>query len=186
MPNQPHRASLSLLLAFGLLAAACATGPTPAPASPLPSDPASPSPFAQPSDPAESPELTPSEAVDGISVSVETLGGHCVQGSCDSIITIEPDGRAHQVKPEPKELGTVPLETMQALVVEVEQADFEAIKSQPFTHTCPIAFDGQQVIYTFWIVTHDEQIDSCQVVVDPANPLFIAVDAALASVAPQS
>ena len=74
---------------------------------------------------------------------------------------------------------------MQALVVEVEQADFEAIKSQPFTDTCPIAFDGQQVIYTFWIVTHSEQIDSCQVVVDPANPLFVAVDAAIASVTPQ-
>jgi hypothetical protein len=135
--------------------------------------------------PGTSPEPTPSEAVDGVSVSVETTGGHCLAGACGGTITIEPDGRAHQTAPEPKELGTVPLDLMNALVVEVQQADFEAIKSQPFTDTCPIAFDGQQVVYTFWNVTYSEQIDSCEVVVDPANPLFVAVDAAIASVTPQ-
>jgi hypothetical protein len=163
------------------LAVACTTAPTPAPSSAPPSA-QSPS----PAPPGASPdEPTPSEAVDGVSVTVEAVGGHCVQGACDSTITIEPDGRAHQVAPEPKELGTVPQEIMEALVVEVQQADFEAIKSQPFTDTCPIAFDGQQFIYTFSIVSSSERIDSCEVVVDPANPLFVAVDAAIASVAPR-
>ena len=73
---------------------------------------------------------------------------------------------------------------MQALAVEIEQADFDAIKSQPFTDTCPIAFDGQQFVYTFSVTGGSERIDSCQVVVDPENPLFVAVNAALASVAP--
>ena len=117
-------------------------------------------------------------------VTIDTIGGHCVQGTCDNTIAIEPDGRAHQTKPEAKELGTVPSELMQALAVEVEQADFEAIKSQPFTDTCPIAFDGQQFVYTFAIAGGSEKIDSCQVVVDPENPLFVAVNAALASVIP--
>ena len=120
-----------------------------------------------------------------MAVTVETTGGLCVQGACGSIISIEPDGRVHQVKPEPKELGSVPQEIMRALVVEVEQADFDAIKSRPFTDTCPIAFDGQQFVYTFTIVSRTEQIDSCQVVVDPADPLFVAVEAALTSVAPR-
>jgi hypothetical protein len=180
MPTYRCLASLPALLLSSLLFAACATAPTPAPTSAPPSvEPPS------PSGPTTSPQPRPSEAVDGVSVSVQTLGGHCVQGSCDTVITIEPDGRAHQVEPEPKELGTVPHEIMEALVVEVQQTDFEAIRSHPFTDTCPIAFDGQQLIYSFWIVTYDERIDSCETVVDPANPLFVAVDAALASVAPR-
>jgi hypothetical protein len=179
MPNFRRLASLPAVVLTGLLVVACASTPTPSPSSAPPS--AQPPSTAGPGSPAAP---TPSEAVDGVSVSVQTLGGHCLQGACGGTITIEPDGRAHQVEPEPKELGTVPHEIMEALIVEVQQADFDAIRSRPFTDTCPIAFDGQQVIYSFSIVTHDERIDSCEVVVDPANPLFIAVDAAIASVAP--
>ena len=166
----------SLALVLALVVAACGSQPgvdaSPSPASP-----------SVPTSPAASPD-EPSVAVEGGLVSVETLGGHCLAGACGGTITLEPDGRAHQVEPEAKELGTVPDEIMQALVVEVEQADFEAIKSQPFTDTCPIAFDGQQFIYTFTVGATSERIDSCAVVVDPANPLFVAVDAAIASVAP--
>ena len=168
MPTYRRLASLPVLVLVGLLFGGCAGAPTPAPTS-----------VASPDEP------NPSEAVDGISVSLETTGGHCLEGACGGIVTIEPDGRAHQVEPEPKELGTVPVELMEALIVEVEQADFEAIKSQAFTDTCPIAFDGQQFIYTFTIGAGSERIDSCEVVVDPGNPLFIAVDAAIASVAPR-
>jgi hypothetical protein len=181
MPMYRRLASLPALLLTTVLLAACATVPTPAPSFAPPS--AQPPSSAGRSTSPDGP--TPSEAVDGVSVTVETLGGHCLQGACDSTITIEPDGRAHQVKPEPKELGTVPHEIMEALVVEVQQADFEAIMSQPFTDMCPIAFDGQQVIYFFSIVSRSERIDSCEVVVDPAHPLFVAVDAALGSVVPR-
>ena len=157
------------------LVAACA-GSSPAPTSP---------PSGQPSTPAASPDdPNPSEGAEGVLVSVETQGGHCLAGACGGVIAFDADGRAHQVAPEPKELGTVPADVMDALVVEIEQADFDAIKSQPFTDTCPIAFDGQQFIYTFTIASGSERIDSCEVVVDPANPLFVAIDAAMASVAP--
>jgi hypothetical protein len=179
MPNFPHLASIPAFLLTGLLVAACASEPSLAPTETPSGQPASPnSPGASPDRP------NPSEAVDGISVSVQTQGGECLQGACGGTITIEPDGRAHQLEPEPKELGTVPRELMDALIVEVEQADFEAILSRPFTDTCPIAFDGQQVTYVFTLAARSERIDSCEVVVDPANPLFVAVDAALAAVAP--
>jgi hypothetical protein len=176
MPNFRRLGSLPALLLTAALVAACA-GSTPAPTASPPS--------AQPPTPAASPDdPNPSEGADGVLVSVETLGGHCMAGACGGTIAIAPDGRAHQVAPEPKELGTVPPELMDALVVEVEQADFTAIKGQPFTDTCPIAFDGQQFIYTFTVASGSEKIDSCEVVVDPANPLFVAVDAAIASVTP--
>jgi hypothetical protein len=176
MPTYRRLASLPVVLLTSVLVAACA-GSTPAPTSTPPSG--------QPSTPAAAPDgPNPSEAVDGVLVTVETQGGHCLAGACGGIVAFDADGRAHQVEPEPKELGTVPQELMDALVVEIEQADFEAIKSQPFTDTCPIAFDGQQFIYTFTIASGSERIDSCEVVVDPANPLFVAVDAAIASVAP--
>ena len=107
-----------------------------------------------------------------------------MEGACGSTITINADGTAHQTVPEEKNLGSVPANLLDPLVVEIEQADFEAILSQPFTDTCPIAFDGQQFTYTFSVGGESVKIDSCVVVVDPADPLFIAVDAAIASVSP--
>lgn len=155
--------------------------PTPAPSFAPPS--------AQPLTPtgpsASADEPTPSGAADGVSVTVETTGGECLAGACGSTITIEPDGRAHQLKPAPAELGVVPEAIHDALVTEIEQADFDAIRSHPFTDTCPIAYDGQEIIYTFTIAARSERIDSCEVVVDPAHPLFAAVDAALGSVVPR-
>jgi hypothetical protein len=182
MPTYRRLASLPALLLSSVLFAACATAPTPAPSSAPPSiEP--PSPSGPTTSPDASPAVVVDESADGIWVGIQTLGGHCVQGSCDSTVVIEMDGRVHQVAPEEKELGTVPREILDALAVEVQQADFDAIRSRPFTDTCPIAFDGQQFVYSFWIVTHEERIDSCETVVDPANPLFVAVNAALASVA---
>jgi len=171
MPNHQRLTALTSLLAVGLLVAACGSASAPASASLPPSS--------------EAPSATsapPSAAADGILLTVETVGGHCIQGSCDSTITIDSNGKAQQLKPEPKDLGTVPADVVDALVVEIDQADFDAITSQPFTDTCPIAFDGQQFIYTFTIDGGSERIDSCAVVVDPEAPLFVAVNAALASV----
>jgi hypothetical protein len=115
-------------------------------------------------------------------VTVETQGGECMQGACGGVVVIDADGRVHTGPPENKELGVVPAATLGGLATEIEQADFAAIKSRPFTDTCPIAFDGQQVIYTFATPSGDERIDSCEVIVDPANPLFAAVQAALAGI----
>ena len=126
----------------------------------------------------------PSIAV-GPLVSLETQGGHCLQGACGGTVIIDTDGRVHTTAPENKELGALSDVLLEALTIEIEQADFEAIKSRPFTDTCPIAFDGQELIYTFTTPSGDREIDSCQVIVDPAHPLFAAADAAFASVQPR-
>jgi hypothetical protein len=119
-----------------------------------------------------------------VSVTVETSGGMCIDGPCGSTVTISSDGKVTQSAPKAADLGTVSEPTLDAMLTEIEQADFDAIKAQPFTDTCPIAYDGQKYVYTFTIGSEVEKIDSCEVVVDPANPLFVAVNAAIAEVAP--
>jgi hypothetical protein len=126
--------------------------------------------------------LAPSATPGRPLVTVETRGGMCVQGACDSTIAIEADGRVHAIAPVPAELGTVPDRGLEALTTEIAQADFAALTSRPFTGTCPIAFDGQETVYTFSIGSDTQRLASCEVVIDPAAPLFVAVSAALAGV----
>lgn len=134
--------------------------------------------------PSAPPSPSPSVA-SGPLVTLETQGGHCLQGACGGVVVIEADGRVHTAAPENKDLGTLSDVLLQALATEIEQADFAAITSRPFTDTCPVAFDGLELIYTFTTPSGIEKIDSCKVIVDPAHPLFAATDAAFASVQPR-
>jgi hypothetical protein len=140
-----------------------------------------PSPSVVPTVPPPAPIASP--APSGPLVTVETRGGMCPLGACGSTIAIDADGRVHAIAPFPKELGTVPDGVLEALATELSQADFVALTGQPFTGTCPIAYDGQETIYTFATASGVVRIASCELVVDPAAPLFVAVAAALAGVA---
>jgi len=113
-------------------------------------------------------------------VSVETRGGECPEGSCHRLLNIDADGRIHEVIPKDRIVGTVPPEVIDALRTEVEAADYLAIRSHPFTGECPTAVDGQEIVYTFHVTTGDREIASCEIEIDPADPLFVAVNAALA------
>ncbi|MNT91347.1 hypothetical protein D3C72_2324260 [compost metagenome] len=68
---------------------------------------------------------------------------------------------------------------MAALVREIEKADFAAIQAVPFTGTCPIAYDGQELIYTFHLAGAPRTIASCKVQIDHGSALFKAVDQVL-------
>jgi hypothetical protein len=131
--------------------------------------------------PSSNPPTASPSAPAGPLVTLETLGGECMAGACGGKVVIEANGRAHSTGDAAAELGVVPEVLLEALVTEIGQADFSAIRSRPFTDTCPIAFDGQERIYTFTTPAGTETIDSCKVVVDPAHPLFLAADAAFAS-----
>jgi hypothetical protein len=132
--------------------------------------------------PSSAPPTAGPSAPAGPLVTLETLGGECTAGACGGKVVIEVDGRVHSTGDAAAELGVLPEVLLDALVTEIDQADFAAITSRPFTDTCPIAFDGQERIYTFTTPTGTETIDSCKVVVDPAHPLFVAADAAFAAV----
>jgi hypothetical protein len=150
--------------------------------SPRLSPPSSPVPSSTPS--LEAPGTPSTEPVSAI-VTIETRGGECPGGPCGSVVAIEADGRVHQLQPTDEVIGQVPPEILEALRVEIDQANFSLIESRPFTDLCPTAYDGQETIYVFSVGlgTSFERIASCEVLVDPAAPLFVAVSAALAGAA---
>jgi len=169
----PHL-SRFLLLATLLVAAGCQSGASGAPSGqPTPST-------------AASPAASPTAAVlDGPLLTVGFRGGHCRQGSCDRTIAIDRDGSAHVTDPEPQDLGAIPADLFQEIQEQLSLADFEALGSRPFTGECPIAFDGQELIYTFHGATGEIRLASCEVELDPTHPLFAAIEVALGAVQPQ-
>lgn len=163
-PRPRQRAMLRLLAAIALAAIVGACGPIVAPATPQPAGP------------------QPSVTVPPL-VTIETRGGLCFDGECRSVVSIEGDGRLHQIAPRNAELGRVPPALVGALRAEIDRANWPLLRSRPFRDTCPTAYDGQETIYSF---THTqgtafERIGSCEVVIDPHHPLFVAVAAALAA-----
>ncbi len=128
--------------------------------------------------PSESPAPTPQPIA---VVSIETRGGECASGSCNRLVNIEGDGTVHEVIPKDEVLGTVPEPILDALRIEIEQANYPLLQSRPFTGECPTAFDGQETIYTFHATTGDEVFASCTVAIDPNHPLFQALAAAIAA-----
>jgi hypothetical protein len=116
-------------------------------------------------------------------VTIETRGGECPQGACGSTVIVEADGRVHQTASAPLELGTLSSVSVEVLATEIDKADFAALMSRPFTGTCPVAFDGQETVYTFATASGTIRIATCEIEVDPSDPLFVAVTAALTEVA---
>jgi hypothetical protein len=49
------------------------------------------------------------------------------------------------------------------------------MRAKPFTGTCPTAFDGQEVIFTFTLATGDIRLASCESDLDPDHELFRAL-----------
>jgi hypothetical protein len=125
--------------------------------------------------PTTSPEPSASTAPPGPLVSVETRGGNCMAGACGSIVVLDSDGRVRTAAKPPNELGTVPTEDVTGLAALIEATDFDAIRAHPFTGTCPVAFDGQEVVYEFTTSDGVERIESCVTEIDPQHPLFEAI-----------
>ncbi|HUG30526.1 MAG TPA: hypothetical protein VMQ65_08460 [Candidatus Limnocylindria bacterium] len=112
-------------------------------------------------------------------ITVELRGGMCMEGACDHRVILEPDGRVHDGATPPKELGRVPAQAMATLTAAVKGADYASIKSHLFTGVCPVAFDGQELIFEFAVGPGTQRIASCEVDIDWGHPLFVAVGIAL-------
>ena len=112
-------------------------------------------------------------------LSVRTHGGLCMDGPCDDTVILERDGRVHNAEDPAADLGRVDNQGMAALTAAINAADFTALKAQAFTGECPIAFDGQEYVFTFNPPGTTHTLASCEVEIDWSNPLFVAVGAAL-------
>src|SRR5262245_41793270 len=112
---------------------------------------------------------------EGALMAVITRGGMCAPPGCDTTVLVEWDGRVHLAAKPPNDLGVVPADELAGLQNQIATADFEEIRSHPFTGTCPTAFDGQEFVYEFNAPAGIERIESCQVAVDYSSPLFSAV-----------
>ncbi len=118
-------------------------------------------------------------------VTVETRGGECVAGAVRARRSSSSrDGRVHSAAKPPNDLGTVPPEQVAAIDAAIRLTDFEALKSHPFTGECPIAFDGQEIVFEFSTPTGPERLASCEVEIDYGLPLFVAVANALGPFVP--
>jgi hypothetical protein len=117
-------------------------------------------------------------------VTVSTRGGMCPQGACDHSVILERDGRVHAAAKPPNDLGRVPAAAMATLTGAVQATDYRALKSHPFTGQCPIAFDGQELIFEFGVGAGTQRIASCEVDIDWGHPLFVALGVALAEWVP--
>lgn len=112
-------------------------------------------------------------------VTVEMRGGMCPAGACDSTVFLDRDGRAHSAAKPPNDLGMASAESMAALTAAINTTDFATVKARKFTGECPVAFDGQELVFEFATLGGPQRIASCEVAIDWGSPLFVAVAAAL-------
>lgn len=107
---------------------------------------------------------------------VESQGGRCIYGLCHIFVTLYSDGTFVSVTgPDEPVIHQVDAELVQSLTEAIEATDYEAIRSEHFTGTCPIAYDGQEITYTFYHGADAEQLASCQYALDDSLPLFTLI-----------
>jgi hypothetical protein len=112
-------------------------------------------------------------------LTVQLVGGMCMDGPCDFAVVLERDGRVHDGKTPDGNLGRVSAQAYAALDAAIQTTDFGAMRAKPFTGECPIAFDGQKQIFEFSAGGTTQRLDSCESELDWSSPLFIAMGAAL-------
>lgn len=117
-------------------------------------------------------------------VTVTMHGGECAAVPCDSSVFLDAGGRVHASAKPPNDLGQVPANVMTTLTAAIAATDFAALRSHPFTGQCPVAVDGQELIFEFTVGGGTQRIASCEVAIDWGSPLFVALAAALAQWVP--
>lgn len=107
-------------------------------------------------------------------VALYAHGGLCPAGNeCTSTTTISIDG---SVEFNNAKKTNVSMEQINKLQELINNTNFSEIKSKKFTGTCPTAYDGQEVIYTFNTPNNPETIASCTVEIDINSPLVLELN----------
>lgn len=120
------------------------------------------------------PTATPPVA-DAPLVKIGTDGGMCQYGMCSGAVLIYADGRCVHEQPQQQSAQT---RLADADITKLKQAitdvDLAAVKSHPFTGTCPIAYDGSRTTYEFVKDGAMQTLNDCEYDLD--EPLFKLID----------
>lgn len=68
--------------------------------------------------------------------------------------------------------GVLSIPELDELIQDINSADYVALKSKAFTGTCPSAYDGDEVTYTFYTQKGVEVISSCKFEIDMKSAVF--------------
>jgi hypothetical protein len=129
-------------------------------------------------------DTIPSPAAASPLVTITTRAGLCVETGrmCESLVVVYGDGRIYD--PAAIELATISPDRLAALEAAIRATDFAALRSHPFTGTCPTAYDGQELVFEFDTRGGVERIATCEVDVDFGQPLFVALSRVIGPLAP--
>jgi hypothetical protein len=113
-------------------------------------------------------------------LTIRAEGGLCMDGGCWSENQIKADGSFTVAdNTGAQTTGALGAAAVAELTQQMAATDFEQLKAQPFTGTCPLASDGQEYTYTFQTLSGPQTLASCSVEIDQNNPLFQTVDGLL-------
>jgi lysylphosphatidylglycerol synthetase-like protein (DUF2156 family) len=106
-------------------------------------------------------------------VEVYSHGELCPEGECQSTFTIYNNGTYGY---DGNVQGLLTPHQLGQLFNEMLNADYEQIKSRKFTGMCPTAYDGQEVVYTFYVTQNEiHRIASCEVQIDSNQEPFKSI-----------
>lgn len=134
------------------------------------------------------PEATPSTTIsiapEAVLASVSATGGLCPDATCASVFTVHGDGAWTQTTGgQVEQGGTLPSQTLTYLTAAI--ASTTILSAPAFTGTCPIAYDGVELVYSWTGPDGDtHEVSSCDTAIPPDDPLVVALAAVEAQQAP--
>lgn len=160
------------VLLIGLFFSACSPPPTPIPPTPK----VKATQFEIKTMPEETVTPTSWYAPEDILLGVVWQGGLCPYGMCGMEVIFYQDGSFDVTNSSGEGWeGIIEDAVLVNLRREIENADFDMIRSRPFTDMCPTAYDGAELIYTFYASEGVEVISSCEYVIDGDLELFVII-----------
>jgi hypothetical protein len=114
----------------------------------------------------------------GVLVTVETTGGECPDGPCGARYVIHRDGRVARSGTSGEASRQLPPDVIARIASLAAVADWDEVRSKPFTGQCPTAYDGQELSYTFETSVGPVAVRSCGSDLSGLE-LFTSIDEAL-------
>lgn len=110
-----------------------------------------------------------------VSMTRSTWGGLCPEGPCRSELVVEPDGTWHYRAQDGQEQGRLDGAGLAGLH-EAVRATALLEDGSPSTG-CAADYDGRSVAYSWTIGDQEHRVDSCEVQIDPHDPLVVELEA---------